>query len=106
MMFLLKASYTAEGTRALLAEGGSIRRSVVQRMVTGMGGRLEAFYYALGEADVYVIAELPDTATATAISLVVNASGAARCSITVLVPPEEIDAASKKSVSYRPPGAE
>ena len=52
--FLVKASYTAEGARGLLKEGGSARRATVQKAVEGLGGKLEAFYYAFGEADVYV----------------------------------------------------
>jgi hypothetical protein len=34
----------------------------------------------------------------------VTASGAVRTKITVLMTPEEMDQATKKSVSYRPPG--
>jgi hypothetical protein len=38
-------------------------------------------------------------------SLAVNAAGAVRLDTTLLLTPEEFDAASKKSVGYRPPGA-
>jgi uncharacterized protein with GYD domain len=104
-LYLLRGTYTAEGTKGLLKEGGTKRRAVVQKMVEQVGGKLHATYYALGEDDVYVIAEIPDQTTAVALSLAVNASGAVQLKTTVLLTPEEIDAATKKSIGYRAPGA-
>ena len=103
--YLWRGSYTAEGTKGLLKDGGSKRREVVQQMVAKAGGKLHAFYFALGDSDFYGIAEFPDSATAAAMSLAVNASGAVALHTTVLLAPEELDAATKKSVGYRPPGA-
>jgi uncharacterized protein with GYD domain len=103
--FLIKASYNADGVRGLLKDGGSKRRATVQKLIEGMGGKLEAFYYAYGADDAVIIADLPDANSGLAISLTVNASGAVRLSTTPLITPEEIDAASKKSVSYTAPGA-
>lgn len=103
--FMIKASYSADGARGLLKEGGSARRAAVQKLVEGIGGRVEAFYYAYGEDDAYVITDVPDAASGLAISLAVNASGAVRLSTIPLITPEEIDAAVKKSVAYRAPGA-
>jgi uncharacterized protein with GYD domain len=103
--FMIKASYTAEGARGLIKEGGTGRRAAVQKLVEGAGGKVEAFYYAYGEDDAYVIVDVPDATSGLAISLAVNASGAVRLSTIPLITPEEIDAAGKKSVSYRAPGA-
>ncbi|HXG23623.1 MAG TPA: GYD domain-containing protein [Chthonomonadales bacterium] len=103
--YLWHVSYTTDGVKGLMKEGGSKRRATVQQLLEGLGGRLEAFYYAFGESDLYVIAELPDAATAAAVSMTVNATGAAQLRTTVLLTPEEIDAATQKSVGYRPPGA-
>ncbi len=103
-LYMLRGSYTAEGTKGLLKDGGSKRRGVVQKMVEQVGGKLHAFYYALGDDDVYVIAELPDQSTAVAMSLVVNASGAVRLKTTALMTPEEMDAAAKKTIGYQAPG--
>lgn len=103
--YLWRASYTAEGAKGLAKDGGTKRRSAVQQMVEKAGGKLHAFYFAIGEADVYAIAEFPDAATAVAVSLAVNASGAVQLKTTVLLSPEEFDAAAKKSIGYRPPGA-
>jgi uncharacterized protein with GYD domain len=103
--YLLHGSYSAEGTKGLLKDGGSKRRDVVKKMVEQIGGKVHAFYYALGEDDVYVIAEIADQTSAVAMSLVVNATGAVRLKTTVLLTAEEIDAATKKSIGYKAPGA-
>ncbi len=102
--YLWQASYAAEGAKGLLREGGSKRRAEVQQAVERAGGHLEAFYYAFGDADAYVIADLPDAATAAAVSLAVNAAGAVNLRTTVLLSPEEMDEAARKQVGYRPPG--
>ncbi len=102
--FLIKASYSADGVRGLIKEGGSKRRAAVQKIVEGMGGKLEAFYYAYGEDDAVIITDLPDAASGLAISLAVNATGAVRLATTPLITPEEMDAASKKTVDYKAPG--
>lgn len=103
--YLWRGSYTAEGAKGLANEGGTKRRAAVQQMVQKAGGRLHAFYFAMGEADVYVVAELPDAATAVAVSLAVNGSGAVNLQTTLLLSPEDFDAAAKQSIGYRPPGA-
>jgi uncharacterized protein with GYD domain len=77
----------------------------VQKLVEAAGGKLEGFYFAYGEDDVYVIMDFPDAVSGAAVSLTVNASGAVRLSTVPLLTPEEMDAASKKSIPYRPPGA-
>jgi uncharacterized protein with GYD domain len=102
--FLIMGSYTAEGAKALAKEGGSERKSAVQKAVGALGGKVEAFYFAFGEEDVYVIIDVPDTASGAALSFAVNASGMVKLRSTMLMTPEEIDAACKKSVSYRAPG--
>ena len=103
--FLWKASYTSDGVKGVLKEGGTGRQAAVEKVVEGLGGKVEAFYFALGEHDVYVIADLPDTVTATAVSLTVNASGVVALQTVELLTPEQVDEASKKSIDYRPPGA-
>ena len=76
----------------------------MQKLIEGIGGKVEAFYFAYGEDDAYVITDVPDASTGLAISLAVNASGAVRLTTIPLITPEEIDSASKKSVAYRAPG--
>jgi uncharacterized protein with GYD domain len=104
-IYLWSAKYTESGAKGLMKVGGVSRRDAVAEMVSKAGGKLHAFYYALGEYDVYGIAEFPDAVTATAMSMAVNASGAVTLHTTVLLTPEEMTAATKKSITYRPPGA-
>ena len=102
--YLLHASYTEAGLKGLLKEGGSKRREAVEQAVKGLGGTVETFYYAFGDTDSFVIADLPDNVSSTALSLIVNSGGMVTVKTTVLITPQEVDQATKKSVDYRPPG--
>jgi len=102
--YLFQGSYTEAGTKGLLKVGGTSRRQVIEQAIKSLGGKLEVFYYAFGETDVYAIADLPDHIGSMAFSLIANAAGAAQVKTTVLLTPEEVDQATKKSVEYRPPG--
>ena len=103
--YLLKVSYTADGARGLLDKGGSSRRAAVNGLVEQMGGTLEAFYFALGEDDAYVIADVPDITDLVAVSLAVAAAGGARFTSVPLLTPEQLDAAAKREIGYQAPGA-
>jgi uncharacterized protein with GYD domain len=103
--YLVEASYTVEGVKGVQSAGGSSRRDAIAALSESVGGRLESFYFAFGERDVYTVIDLPDNESATAVALTVNASGAVKVRTTVLVTPEEVDAAAKRSVEYRAPGA-
>jgi uncharacterized protein with GYD domain len=103
--YLITASYTAEGLKGLLKDGGSSRRTAVQKAAESVGGKVETIYYTFGDHDVIAICDLPDNIAATSLSLTVGASGLVRTATTPLITPEEVDAASKKSVTYRGPGA-
>jgi uncharacterized protein with GYD domain len=102
--FLWQASYNSEGVKGLLKDGGSARRSAIEKMVGGLGGSVEAMYYAFGEDDVYVIADLPDDEAAAAAAMTVGAQGSVSIKTVVLMTPEQVDDAAKRSVDYRPPG--
>jgi len=103
--YLFEASYTAEGAKGLAKEGGSSRRKKIEKMIKASNGKLEAFYYAFGPTDVYLIVDLPDAATAAALSVAVNQSGAVQLRTHVLMTAEEMDQATKKTVKYKAPGA-
>lgn len=102
--YMLRVSYTADGAKGLIKDGGSMRRSVAQKAAESVGGRVESFYFAFGDTDAFVVAELPDAASAAAIALTVSASGGASVQTVVLMTPEEVDAAAKKSPLYAAPG--
>jgi uncharacterized protein with GYD domain len=102
--YMIQASYSSDGTKGLMKEGGTKRRATVEAIVRSAGGTLEAFYFAFGEADAFVIVDFPDNAGAAALSMAVNASGAVALKTHVLLTPEDVDQATKKSVKYRAPG--
>lgn len=102
--YLFQGSYSMAGTKGLLKDGGSKRRAVAEQVAKSVGGRLEAFYFTFGEDDVVGILDLPDNVSAAAASLVVSAAGGFKFRTTVLLTPEEMDQATKKSVSYTAPG--
>jgi uncharacterized protein with GYD domain len=101
--FLVKASYTPEGGKGVQAVGGTSRRDAVAKMAEDLGGSLESFYFAFGDTDVYAVLDLPDNRTAAAAAMAVKAAGGATSEVVVLLTPEDIDAASRISVAYRPP---
>ena len=103
--YLLKVSYTKVGVRGITKEGASSRREAAKTAIEGLGGTLEAMYFAFGDADVYVICDLPDHESAAALSLAGNASEGLNVQTVVLMTPEQFDAAVAKEVSFRPPGA-
>jgi uncharacterized protein with GYD domain len=103
--YLLKVAYTKVGVRGIAKEGASSRQEAAKTAIEGLGGTLEAMYFAFGDADVYVICDLPDHESAAAMSLAGNASEGLSVETIVLMTPEQFDAAAKKEVNFRPPGA-
>jgi uncharacterized protein with GYD domain len=102
--FLVTGSYTVDGLKGVLKEGGSGRRNAVEAAVKAMGGSLEAYYFAFGDNDVVTIIDVPDNVSATALSMGIAATGTVRTKTTVLLTPEEVDAATKKTLSFRAAG--
>jgi uncharacterized protein with GYD domain len=103
--YLIQASYTGEGVQGLRKEGGSARRDATARACASVGGSLDAFYFAFGDSDVVAIIDMPDNTTAAGVVLLAAASGTVVDKTTVLLTPEEIDAAVKVDGEYRPPGS-
>lgn len=102
--FLIKASYNAQGIKKLIEDGGPKRKSAIEKMLTALGGKMESFYFSMGKYHVYVIAQLPDDISATAVELRINASGLVTISSAALLSPEDLDAAINQTVSYQAPG--
>lgn len=102
--YLIQGSYTPDGAKGLLKQGGTSRRKQIEEMLAGMGGTLESFYWAFGKTDFYIICELPDAASAAAVGLTVCGAGAVRTRTTVLLTADEIDQARGKKVGYVVPG--
>jgi uncharacterized protein with GYD domain len=102
--YLVQFSYTREGLEGLRKEGGSSRREAVRQLIESLGGKLEAYYYTFGSYDGVSILDMPDNATMAAASVIVVGSGAVTAKTTVLLTPEELDDAVKRSFTFRPPG--
>ena len=103
--FLIEATYTAEGLRALAKEKASGRQAVIKEALSSLGGKLDSAYFALGDADVYVLCDCPDHVSAAALSLAVSASGLVRTKTIPLMTVEETDRALSMKTGYRAPGA-
>jgi uncharacterized protein with GYD domain len=103
--YLFRAKLTVDGLKGLRAEGAIARREVIERMVQSVGGRLESVYWAFGEDDVYVTADLPGNTAAAAIGMTTTAAGGVRTSTVVLLTADEVDEATRQQVEYRALGA-
>ena len=104
-MYLIRASYTSAGIQGVLKDGGTGRRAAIEALAKSVGGSIESCYWALGEDDVFITADLPDNIAAAAIAATVGATGAASVRSTALLTAEDMDAAIAKHPSYRAPGA-
>jgi len=102
--YLLEVNYTLDGLKGVKAKGGNARKAAAQAAAKSLGGKLDAFYFAFGSTDVYVIADFPDHEAAAALALAVSAAGGATVRTVVLLTPDQVDAAASKEVGYRPPG--
>ena len=102
--YLVMASYTADGVKGLLKDGGTKRKQAGEAAFKSVGARIEALYFAFGEHDLYAIVDAPDNVTVAAVSMAIAASGAVTQRTVVLLTPEEIDQAAKKGTTYTPPG--
>lgn len=106
--YLIEASYSQLGLKGLVKDGGTARRAAVEAAVKHLGGHLDVFYFAFGTSDVYAVVDAPDNITVAAFALAIGGTGvAAHLKTVVLLTPEEVDQAAKKSAGsgYRAPSA-
>jgi uncharacterized protein with GYD domain len=102
--YLIEVSYTAEGAKGVLKDGGSKRVEAARAAIQSVGGTLESMYFAFGEIDAIVIADVPDPASMAAAGLALSASGSVSSRTTVLLTAADVDAAARKTPAYTPPG--
>ncbi|MFQ5556705.1 MAG: GYD domain-containing protein [Acidimicrobiales bacterium] len=103
--YLIRGNYVGDGVAGLIKEGGSSRREAATAAIESVGGSMDCMYYAFGDTDVFAICDFPDTASATACSLMINSSGGVNVSMTPLMTPEDVDDATKMAPMYRAPGS-
>jgi uncharacterized protein with GYD domain len=102
--YLFQGTYTEQGVKGLLKDGGSGRVRAVEQMAASVGATVECYYFAHGSDDFFLVMDLPDTITAVALALIVNATGTLKVRSTPLITPQELDRATQISASYRAPG--
>ena len=102
--YLIRGSFTQDGLRGILKEGGSGRRKAVATLVESVGGSLESYYFAFGDDSYFITVDMPDDEAAASVALTVGASGAVVISTVKLLTPEQVDVAVKRSPRYRAPG--
>ena len=102
--YLIIASYSPDGIKGVLKNGGTARAEAVKKAIEGVGGRMQSFHFAFGDADAYVLVEAPDNVAVAALGLAVSSSGLASTKTVVLLTPAEIDDAANRQVAYTPPG--
>jgi uncharacterized protein with GYD domain len=103
--YLFQITFTESGLQGVLKEGGYKQRENIETAIRSLDGWLEVMYFSFGEVDLYVVTELPDNVSASAFSMIATSVGAAKVKTTVLLSPEEIEKATKKTMNYRPLGA-
>ncbi|GAB7004592.1 hypothetical protein JCM18899A_20650 [Nocardioides sp. AN3] len=104
--YMIKASYSPQGMKGVVAKGGTARRTAIEKLLAGVGGSLESFYFAFGSDDVYVTVDAPNHEAVAAVAAAVTSTGAmSRYETVVLLEPEQLDAAAGLTVDYTPPGS-
>jgi uncharacterized protein with GYD domain len=102
--YLFRGSYTSQGIAGVRKEGGTGRVEAVSALAQSVGGSLDSFYFAFGGDDFFAVVDLPDNVSAAACATAVAATGAVNLNTVVLLTPDEVDAAAKVELGYRPPG--
>jgi uncharacterized protein with GYD domain len=102
--YLIAATYSVDGLKGLMKDGGTGRRAAIEELLKSVDGSLECLYYAFGGKDAYLVVDVPSNEAAAAIGMVVGAAGGASVETTVLLTPEQVDAARSMTPQYRPPG--
>jgi uncharacterized protein with GYD domain len=103
--YLLKARYTSEGLTGVMRDGGSARLSAASDLAKQVGGSVDAFYFAFGEDDAFVICDLPDNEAAARVALTASASGRVAITTVPLLTVQEIDEiAAAQKLDYVAPG--
>ncbi|PBC10630.1 GYD domain-containing protein [Mesorhizobium sp. WSM3859] len=101
--YLVQGSYTDQGLKGLLKEGGSKRRMMVEKLAEEIGGKVEVFYFAFGSDDFVIILDLPSNIDMAATAIVAQASGMVKSRVTVLMDPQDVDQAVQRKIDFRPP---
>jgi uncharacterized protein with GYD domain len=104
--YLIKASYSPDGIRGVMAKGGSARAEAIEKLAAGVGGTVDGVYFSFGSDDLFAIVEAPSHEAMAAIAGTVGQTGAvSRYETVVLLTPAQMDEAANINVDYSPPGS-
>ena len=104
--YMIKASYSHEGMKGVMAKGGSARAEAIEKLASDVGGSVESVYFSFGSDDIYAIVDAPGNEAMAAIAGTVGQTGAlSKYETIVLLTPAQIDEASNLTVDYTPPGS-
>jgi uncharacterized protein with GYD domain len=102
--FLIRGSYSAEGLRGLKKDKASGRQKAIAKACEALEGKIDAFYYALGKDDVFLVIDVPSHVHVASFCVAVGASGMFRTHTVPLLTTAEMDQALGEDVKYRAPG--
>jgi len=99
-----------DATAKALVDKPQNRTAPARALIEGFGGKLQCYYFALGEYDGVAICEFPDNVAVAACSMKAAATGAfARFETMALLTAAEAETAMKKDkeakVEYKAPNA-
>lgn len=103
--FALIGGYTQQSMAAMV-QHPSDRSAAAREVIESVGGKLESFYWMLGEDDFLAIFDAPDDITAAAGAVAVSSSGALRNVRTIkLITMDEANKLLQKAKAavYHPP---
>ena len=104
--FMYAISYSADGIKGVMQEGGSSRIEAAKSVAEALGCTVEGAWFAFGDNDVYLVVDAPDSVAAGAGSIMTGATGAVLTRTIALITPEEMAAKARETAaSYRPPGS-
>jgi uncharacterized protein with GYD domain len=101
--FLMQASLTLDGVRAITQQGATKRAATIGEVARAAGGRVEAVYFTPGRNEIFVIAELPQESI-PALVWAVNGTGQVTVTPRRLLSPQEMDETIEKSKNLPVPG--
>jgi uncharacterized protein with GYD domain len=104
--YMIKASYSPDGIKGVMAKGGSARAEAIEKLAVGVGGTVDGVYFSFGSDDLFAIVDAPSHEAMAAIAGTVGQTGAvSKYETVVLLTPAQIDEATNLQVDYSPPGS-
>ncbi len=109
MTFYLMRAKVSQTAMDALVQRPEDRFVTMTKLLKGVGGRLHYYFFCFGQYDIVLLFELPDNVSASALSMVLTASGSVTdIDTTVLMTMEEAIAAMHTAAEatgvYQPPG--